>query len=539
MVAGGEHAQGTEPKVRVFISYSRKDMTFADRIDAALKVRGFEPLIDRAEIYAFEDWWRRIEGLIGKADTVVFVLSPDAVKSAVALKEVEYAASLNKRFAPVVFRRVDDSAVPEPLRRLNFIFFDEPELFEASADQLAVALKTDINWIRRHTEFGEASRRWEQSGRPGSLLLRPPTLDQAEAWVAYRPDGAPLPAIETQAYIAESRKAELASKRRSRFLNAIIYASLLVIIVGLVGWIKQDFLKEQWRWYTAIRPFMNARVRPYVLSTAAERALKTTDSFRECDADQGKDYCPEMVVIPAGSFTMGARPSEQNPSSGAIAVFLTSAIPQHEVSIGRSFAVSKFELTFDEWDICVAFGDCAQGISDTFGRGQRPVINLSWEDAKSYVAWLSKMTGKPYRLLTEAEYEYATRAGTRTLYPWGDDIGRNNANCGECGSKWDKKETAPVGSFPPNGFDLYDMVGNNWEWVEDCYHSDYQGAPIDGSAWMTGCVEDHRHVIRGGSYLTQAAYLRSASRFGGTTLLRNYAPGFRVARSLLVREQQQ
>src|SRR5689334_6553914 len=130
MVPGSEPMQeGVEPKARIFISYSRKDMAFADRLEAALKARGFEPLIDRTEIYACEDWWKRIETLIGRADTVVFVLSPDGVASDVALKEVAHAASLNKRFAPIVCRRVEDGAVPEPLRRLNFIFFDDPERF--------------------------------------------------------------------------------------------------------------------------------------------------------------------------------------------------------------------------------------------------------------------------------------------------------------------------------------------------------------------------------------------------------------------------
>src|SRR5580704_13668172 len=139
MVADGEGKEADGPKAKVFISYSRKDMAFAVRLEAALKARGCEPLIDRAEIYAFEDWWKRIEGLIGKADTIVFTLSPDAVASQICAKEVAHAASLNKRFAPIVCRRVEDSAVPEPLRRLNFIFFDDPECFDASADRLAEA----------------------------------------------------------------------------------------------------------------------------------------------------------------------------------------------------------------------------------------------------------------------------------------------------------------------------------------------------------------------------------------------------------------
>jgi len=178
-----------QSKAKVFISYSRKDMSFADRLEAALKTRGFEPLIDRTDIYAFEQWWERIEALIARADTVVFVLSPDAVASDVALKEVAFAASLNKRFAPVVCRRVDDKEVPDALGRLNFIFFDDLTQFEESADRLAEALGTDIAWIRLHTEFGEQARRWAQAKGASGLLLRSPVLEQAERWIASRPRG--------------------------------------------------------------------------------------------------------------------------------------------------------------------------------------------------------------------------------------------------------------------------------------------------------------------------------------------------------------
>jgi TIR domain len=171
MTAEAMPAADVKPKAKIFISYSRKDMAFADQLEAALKARGFEVLIDRQEIYAFEDWWKRFEALIGRADTVAFLLSPDAASSGVALKEVAYAASLNKRFAPIVCRRVEDSAIPDALRRLNFIFFDDPDRFEASADALADALETDINWIRQHTEYGEAERRWSAAGKPNGLLL--------------------------------------------------------------------------------------------------------------------------------------------------------------------------------------------------------------------------------------------------------------------------------------------------------------------------------------------------------------------------------
>ena len=159
------------------------------------------------------------------------------------------------------------------------------------------------------------------------------------------------------------------------------------------------------------------------------------------------------------------------------------------------------------------------------------MINVSWDDAKAYVAWLSKKTGEDYRLLTEAEYEYATRAGTQTAYPWGNDIGKNNANCDGCGSQWDNEQTAPVGSFAPNSFGLYDMVGNVWQWVEDCYHQDYNGAPTDGSAWTTGDCD--LRVVRGGSWVSNPEFLRSALRGRGSTGGRSYDLGFRVGRTLL------
>ena len=233
-----------QPKAKIFISYSRKDMSFADQLEAALKARSFEPLIDHTEIYAFEDWWKRIEALIARADTVVFVLSPDAVASDVALKEVAHAASLNKRFAPIVCRRTDDGAVPEALRRLNFIFFDDPAHFEASADQLAEALKTDIGWVRQHTEYGEAARRWAEGGRKSGLLLRSPVLEEAERWIASRPHGAPEPTADTRALVADSRRG--ATRRRS-VLTGSLGAGLVVALVlaGLAFWQREVAVEQR------------------------------------------------------------------------------------------------------------------------------------------------------------------------------------------------------------------------------------------------------------------------------------------------------
>jgi WD40 repeat protein len=231
MTTHAEHARDVAAKPKIFISYSRKDLGFAEHLASALNARGFESLIDRTDIYALEDWWERVKALIARSDTVVFVLSPDSVTSDVALKEVAHAASLNKRFAPIVCRHVPHAAVPDALRRLHFVFFEDPAHFEANADELAEALQTDIGWIRQHTDYGEAARRWSSAGRPGGLLLRSPALEEAEHWIASRPRGAPEPTGDTRAFVAESRRG--ATRRRN-----IVTASLacgLLIAIGLAG----------------------------------------------------------------------------------------------------------------------------------------------------------------------------------------------------------------------------------------------------------------------------------------------------------------
>ena len=194
-------------------------------------------------------------------------------------------------------------------------------------------------------------------------------------------------------------------------------------------------------------------------------------------------------------------------------------------------AVDKVQVTFDEWDACVAYGDCTPVVNDNgWGRGRRPVINVAWDDARRYAAWLSKMTDKPYRLLSDAEWEYAARAGSNKRYSWGDEIGKGNANCSDCGSEWDATQTAPVGSFAANQFGLHDMHGNVWEWVEDCLHRSYEGAPADGSAWIAG-GECSLRVIRGGSWHYDPDGARSASR-RGMSISPFDDVGFRVGRTL-------
>jgi formylglycine-generating enzyme required for sulfatase activity len=239
--------------------------------------------------------------------------------------------------------------------------------------------------------------------------------------------------------------------------------------------------------------------------------------------------CPRMTVVPAGEFTMGSPPSE--PYRGAEA--------QHRVTIAAPFAVGKFEITFDEWDACAEGGGCRGYRPDDsgWGRGKRPVINVSWEDAKAYVDWLGRKTGKPYRLLSEAEWEYAARAGATTSFSHGDTISPGQANYdgspdGAGPSDANRQSTLPVGSFVANAFGLHDMQGNISEWVEDCWHDEYtEQAPADGSPWIDGGSCNGR-VVRGGSWEDSKAELRSAARTGGAKEDRFYTDGLRIARSL-------
>ena len=381
------------------------------------------------------------------------------------------------------------------------------------------------DWIAAEREFlawrnglEAACRAWQtipQHSKNDALLMGL-ALAQAQNWLAKRSDD--IPEIDRGFIVQSCRLA----RRRKLLAGSFFGVLTLGVISSLAAWVEHDNLTAYWRYYTAIRPYMVSQVRSHVLTAAAERALKPGDSFKECAAD-----CPEMVLVPAGSFTMGSSPAEKGRQ--------TNEGPPHQVTIAKPFAISKYELTFADWDACVAHGDCDPHIYDSgYGRGRQPVINVTWEDAQRYVAWLSRMTGKTYRLLSEAEYEYATRAGSQTAYPWGGDIkldGKVMTNCSGCGSQWDTKRTAPVGSFPPNAFGVYDMVGNVYEWTEDCSHSNYDNAPADGSAWIEGgsCA---RRVVRGGAWDSHADSVRSAARGSFTIGSRYNNLGFRVARTL-------
>ncbi len=222
---------------------------------------------------------------------------------------------------------------------------------------------------------------------------------------------------------------------------------------------------------------------------------------------------PEMIPLPGGNFAMGSNED-------------ASERPVHQVTVKR-FAIGKYPVSIREWNLCTAAKACGFTAN---GPDEAPVGNISWSDAQQFAAWLAKTTGKPYRLPTEAEWEYAARGGTQTRYWWGDQLQPDIASCKNCTQVASNEPPNKVGNFKPNPFGLYDMGGTVDQWVEDCFHKNYQGAPTDGTAWLEdGCTA---HVLRSGSWRNDARYVRPSNRDGYDTHVRYPTHGFRIALTL-------
>lgn len=314
---------------------------------------------------------------------------------------------------------------------------------------------------------------------------------------------------------------QMSSTKKAGFIGAFFGFFLLLALQGggYVIWTK--FFDTQ------DTPHMNGvKIKP--LSNEQKLRLKTVPlpthrgpgtTFQQC-AD-----CPSMVIVPAGTFMMGSPEDEPGRHPKEIEG------PMHSVTIPNAFAVGQFEITFREWDACFAAGGCAQNPQDRgWGRGNRPVIYVSWFDIQQYLQWLNNITGQTYRLLTESEWEFVARAGSKTAYWWGNKIGVDKANCLGCGENFNGSMTVPTGSMLQNPFGLYDVHGNVYEWVQDCWNGSYAGAPNDGSAWTNG--DCSLRVLRGGAWGKEEIHARSARRIKSPPTLRSGKRGFRVAMTL-------
>ena len=394
-------------------------------------------------------------------------------------------------------------------------------------------LKEGKEWATQGTEAKDLVRRGERLQMALDLLADPDFAKKV------------APAKE---YILACETAEKSERGRTRRLQVASYVLLLTVIVSLVVIIKKEWISEQIHWIWTVRPYIDANITPFLLKAENEKALKPGEKFRECEK-----LCPEMVVIPAGTFIMGSsdgktliigldgkpRPGKPDPEEEGRD---GNEGPQHEVSIERSFAVSRFSITFDDWDECHKLGGCPAASNSGWGRGLQPVINVSWNDAKKYINWLSLMTGKEYRLLSEAEWEYSARAGTKKAYSFDENYPPSAKICeyANFADKSLKKSNrtyqafeicddgkflpAIVGLYKPNRFGLYDMHGNVSQWTEDCYTERYDQAPS-----KEGC---ERRVTRGGSWVNLPLDIRSASRFGNSADNGSNLTGFRIARTL-------
>jgi formylglycine-generating enzyme required for sulfatase activity len=547
----------------VFISYPHQDKATADAACAKLEAEGIRCWIAPRDVEPGAEWAGAIVDAIDHCRAMVLIFSSSANESKRIRREVQQAFDGEK---PVVPFRIEN-VVPEKSLRYYMGPVHWLDALTLPLEQHLQKLATSVGALvgaetpgevekeqalraaeaRRQAEEGQ---RWEEEERrrkaaaeaerqrlereAGATRDAEERARQAAAAEAERQrqerDAAAAREAEEKARQVEQRLRDQAEAKRraeeeerhrvqpvesrpgSQSTRKAVIATLIgaAVIAAIV-------------WFVHVSPtpvpILATPGDLSVLSAEQERAQKPKDTFKECT------NCPEMIVVSAGSFTMGSPASE--PGRGA------DEGPQHKATFARQFAVGRFELTFDEWDACVANGGCNgyKPSDQGWGRGRRPMINVSWDDAKAYVAWLSRETGKPYRLLSEAEFEYAARAGSQTAYPWGNDIGKGNANCLGCGSQWGGKQTAPVGSFAANAFGLYDMAGNAWEWVEDCYHDNYNGAPIDSSAWTSGDCSSR--VLRGGAWNDYPQDLRSAGRIRGPTDGRGNRVGFRVGRTLI------
>jgi formylglycine-generating enzyme required for sulfatase activity len=543
------------PELIGFFSYSRDDdedsngalSALRDRIQRELRgqlgrsMKTFRLWQDKEAIAPGRLWEEEIKTAVRQAVFFIPIVTPTVVRSPHCKFELE---SFLAREA-----ELGRSDLVFPILYIRVPELEDSARLKSDSVLSIIARRQYLDWRDlRHRDVDSSDVKATIERFCGKIC---DALDRSPIASQQRPiaDAAPPPRIapEREPATVESERPEPVARREPPIAPAqtsghtLMFGSLLGVaaVVGAIGiWFvvaaskPTPVAQKSVAVTPAAMPPVAAPQPAVAISTAdvlalsaeRERALKPKDEFKECG------NCPEMVVVPAGNFTMGSPASEfrRTDNEG----------PQHTVTFTRNFAVGRFALTFDEWDACVADGGCNgyKPANDGWGRGRRPVIYVSWSDAQAYVDWLVKKTGKPYRLLSEAEREYVTRAGTVTPFWWGSSISTSQANydgtpyrSGPNGQY--RGHTEPVDSFDPNPWGLFQVHGNIYEWTADCYRDSYQGAPGDGSAWTTGDCSNR--AIRGGSWDYDGEYLRSASRLGYPPDTKDDWLGFRVGRTLL------
>ncbi len=509
----------------IFLSYSTKDRDRLKPLFQALAQQGWSVFWDHQSIHTGENWHRKIEEAINNSRCVVVVWSKHSIQSEWVLEEANKAKSRNV-LLPI---RIDAIELPFGFGLLQAGDF------------------TGWNGKGDHLAFIElAAQIYGFLGR-GSQPLQPPPASKSRM-------GAVLAGVAAVAVAGGGVYWQQKGGFSAEYLVALVQPAAPVAQPKVVAVpveskptvtppIVEPEVPKNYQLTVKTTP-ENAAITvdgdayevgkvwksgTYTVKAMADgyKAAEQVVTIKDQDAQVvielkpiRLEYEPEMVSIPAGTFTMGCDPKRDDVNGGCG----SDEKPAHEVTLD-AFTMGKYEVTFDQWDACEQAKVCPHAEDEGWGRGNRPVINVSWDDiTQKYIPWLNKETGKTYRLPTEAEWEYAARGGADTAYPWGNAIGKGNVNCDNvsCGDKFEY--TAPVGSFAANGYGLSDMHGNVLEWCQDWY-GDYASSPVSNPK---GAVSGTNRVLRGGSWRDDAQDVRSANRRYSTPDNRYSDIGFRL-----------
>jgi formylglycine-generating enzyme required for sulfatase activity len=531
----------------VFLSYSTKDKLAADAACAVLERNGIRVWMAPRDILPSEEWAEAIIRAIGSARAMVLIFSGAAIEAKPVRTEVERA--FNKG-VPVIPFRIENV---EPRGSMEFFLnashwldaFTQP--MESHLGQLADVVQrvlepkgeeTPTPLLSQPSVPAPAPKSRRSSMAAGALIV---VIAAGGGWWLLAPK--PVPDAQQAAFDAAVQKATIPAL--DAFLAKYPSGALANSAKAAREKLRRSLTQEHASSCSGMALTPPASRAPTPLARLEVCALKAKDVFRECES------CPEMVVIPAGTFLMGSSDESLAEHSG-----LDDEGPQHQVQISKPFAVGKLSVTVGQFKAFVKESGYSTGSScwilnggemqESPGHSWRdpgfpqtdshPAACLNWNDASAYAEWLSRKTGEPYRLLSEAEWEYAARGGTVTQYWWGASVPPNQVNYLENstlgrnkkGKSW--RGTVPADSFSPNLFGLYNIQGNLWQWVEDCYHKRYFEAPDDGSAWTTAACG--KRVLRGGSWDSNAGSLRVAYRSAFSPDARLSYNGMRVARML-------
>jgi len=498
----------------IFLSYSRADRPKAQQIAKALEQEGFTVWWDKI-LRAGQTYDEVTEGMLRDARVVIVLWSEVSVKS----KWVRAEATLGERTSTVIPAMIQDAERP-----IMFELTQSADLIGWDGDH------EDSRWKGFVADIRLALERQEEKAEAAPAAIQPAaaprdaTIENTfwtsiadsddpadyEAYLSRYPDGhfvdlarnrlaglakaaSPAPAVQAAAPQSERpapstpQPASPAASKPNRLIPVGIGLAVLALGGGVAAMVMSG-----------------PQLEPAAIEEPVEDPMAP---FTDCDT------CPAMIPLPAGTFQMGSPETEAGRTG--------NEDPLHEVTL-PAFAIGQTEITFDEWDACLAGGGC-NGFEPSdrgYGKGRQPVIGVSWADANAYVRWLSSKTGRTYRLPTEAEWEYAARAGTTTAYWWGDYFDAAIAP---------SRGPVPVDTLAENPFGLKGMLGNAREWVEDCYINNYTTAPVDGTAQRDGdCA---RRVLRGGAWGRDPDDHRAANRARIDRNVRDRVFGFRVVTS--------